>query len=78
MRLWDRFTRSPREKRVVCVCPEQRLFLRIDSRPTFPPHLPLRADETDFLDHDSFVQLQQLVRYYKGELDAAEPLAWAG
>lgn len=73
-RLWDRFTRPPKQKRALCVCPERRLFLRINSRPTFPPHLLVRADEADFLDHDSFLELQRLVRYYESDVSAATRL----
>jgi hypothetical protein len=74
IRLWDRFTRPAKEKRHLCVCPEKRLFLGINSRPTFPPHLLLRVEETSFLDHDSYLQLQQLARHYQAEIDAADYL----
>jgi hypothetical protein len=62
IRVWDHLTRPPKKKWHICVCPDQLLFFRINSRPYFPPHLLLRAEDTEFLDHDSYVELMQLIR----------------
>lgn len=64
IRVWDHQTRPPKIKRHICVCPEKQLFFRINSEPLWPPHLPLKADACDFLDHDSYVELQQLQRLH--------------
>lgn len=74
VRVWDRGTRPPKHKRLICICPERRMFFRINSRALFPPHLLLRADGADFLDHDSYVELQQLLKPFELELEQAELL----
>lgn len=72
--VWDRFTRPQKDKLHICVCIDRRLFLRINTRPLFPPHMPIKAVETDFLEHDSYVELNQLVRHFKDEIDKARHL----
>lgn len=74
IRVWDHLTHPPKLKRHICVCPEKQLFLRINSEPIFPPHLPLKADACDFLDHDSYVELQQLQRLQAYHIEAAEKI----
>jgi hypothetical protein len=74
LRVWDRKTRPPKFKRHICVCPKRQLFLRINSRANFPPHMIIRADGADFLDADSFVELWQLTRPYAQEITEAEIL----
>ena len=71
IRVWDRQVRPPKEKRLICLHAENQHFLRINSKPLFPPHHPLRASECDFLEHDSYVELRQLVRPYAYEIQEA-------
>ena len=72
--MWDHTTHPPKPKRHICVCPEKQLFFRINSDPTFPPHLPIRADNADFLEHDSYIELMQLVRLQGYHIQQAERL----
>ena len=74
IRVWDRNTRPPKFKRHICICPDRQHFLRINSKPVFPPHLLIKADGADFLDEDSYVELQQLVRHFALEIDDADYL----
>ncbi|TWG90355.1 hypothetical protein L598_000700001120 [Mesorhizobium sp. J18] len=74
IRVWDRHTRPPKFKRHICICPQKQLFLRINSRALFPPHMIIRSDGADFLDADSYVELQQLVRHYALEITEADVL----
>jgi hypothetical protein len=56
---------SPRkDKYHICVSPNDRLFLRINSDPppVGPAH-PLLKAQNDFLHHDSYVELLGLVRH---------------
>ncbi len=78
IRVWDRFTRPPKRKRLICICPESQKFLRINTKAVFPPHYIIRGDGADFLDHDSFVELQQMVRPYASDIAAAETLGRLG
>lgn len=50
------------------------MFFRLNSKPLFPPHLIIRADSTNFLDHDSYIELQQLIKDMEFEVDRAEVL----
>jgi hypothetical protein len=43
----------------ICICPEKKLFLRINSRRFWPPWHFLEAAKNSFLDHDSYVELTQ-------------------
>jgi hypothetical protein len=74
IRVWDRGTHPRKFKRHICICPDRQLFLRINSRPIFPPHVIIRAAGSDFLDADSYVELQQLVRHYAQEIAEADVL----
>jgi hypothetical protein len=62
IRVYDHTTHPPKQKRHICVCPSRQLFLRINTNAYFPPHVLLRSDGVSFLDHDSYVELQQLIR----------------
>ena len=63
LKLWDTEIRAPNWKRLICVCPRRRFFLRINTRPFWPPHTRLRqADCADFLEWDSYVELRGLIR----------------
>jgi hypothetical protein len=72
VRIWDRHTRPNKEKLHICVCDRRQLFLRINSRPVFRPFHPLLSANNPFLHHDSFVELQQLVRHMAYEIAHAE------
>jgi len=72
IRIWDRQTRPPKPKLSICVDPDLQWFLRINTRPLFKPHHFLAARGTDYLDHDSYVELQQLVRHFAIDIQQAE------
>ena len=74
VRVWDRQVRPPKQKRLICIAPDRQLFLRINSDPKFAPNHLLLAAESDFLDHDSYVELRQLIRPYAYEIQQAEKL----
>lgn len=72
VRLWDRYTSPNKYKLHICVCDERQLFLRINSDPVFAPVHPLSQKNNPFLHHDSYVELQQLVRHMSQEIREAE------
>lgn len=74
IRVWDRQVRPPKYKRLICIDGEKQRFLRINSAPKFRPHHQLLAADSDFLDHDSYVELRQLVRPYAYEIQQADHL----
>jgi hypothetical protein len=55
----------------VCVCPSRRLFLRINTKPAWPPHHPIKAANNAFLKHDSHVELTTLHFFTESELRQA-------
>jgi hypothetical protein len=72
VRIFDRHTRPNKRKWHICVCDERQLFLRINSEPVFRPHHQLLAANNPFLHHDSYVELQQLVRHVADDIVQAE------
>jgi hypothetical protein len=75
VRIYDRFTRPNKPKRHLCVCDRRQLFLRINSESIFPTcHRILRADNRSFLTHDSYIELQQLLRHVADDIVQAEHL----
>lgn len=70
----DRFTRPEKKKIHICICPEKQYFFRINSKPAYMPVYPLEASRCDFLDHDSFVELNGLVRNSRVDLVGARSL----
>jgi hypothetical protein len=52
-----------RQKWQVCVCPQRRLFLRINHRPIWRPHFLLTRAEHPWLRRDSYVELRVLFRF---------------
>jgi hypothetical protein len=74
IRLWDRHTRPPKVKWHICICPQRQLFLRINTDPIFPPVHPISQANNPWLEHDSFVELQQLVRHLAYEIQQADHL----
>ena len=74
VRLWDRQTRPEKLKRHICICPRSRLFLRINTKAYGPPYHPLYVENCDFLEHDSFVELHQLLRHAPDTVRSAHKL----
>ncbi|WP_137136859.1 hypothetical protein [Rhizobium sp. FKY42] len=74
IRVWDRKTKPPKFKRHICICPQANMFFRINSKPLFPPHMILRAEGAPFLEHDSYIELQQLIKDMAFEVNQAEVL----
>jgi hypothetical protein len=72
LRIWDRYTSPNKRKLHICVCPDMQLFLRINSDPIFQPAHPISKANNAFLHHDSFVELQQLVRHWNDDIRDAE------
>ena len=50
------------------------MFLRLNSKALFPPHLLIRHESADFLEHDSYVELQQLVKDMEFDVQQSELL----
>lgn len=74
IRVWDRQTIPAKLKRAICVAPGKQYFLRINSEPKFKPNHPILKSESDFLDHDSYVELRQLVRPFAYDIQQLELL----
>jgi hypothetical protein len=55
----------------ICVCPQQRRFLRINSKPLWSPWHYMAASQNRFLDHDSYVELTSLHFFTESELRGA-------
>jgi hypothetical protein len=72
--IWDRHTRPPKSKWHICVCDQRQLFLRINSDPVYQPAHPILAANNSFLHHDSFVEVQQLVRHIADDIVQARHL----
>src|SRR5712691_2145119 len=78
LRIWDLYTSPNKPKLHICVCDERQLFLRINSEPVFPPTHALSKASNPFLHHDSYVELQQLVRQMAYEIARAEHVGRLG
>jgi hypothetical protein len=75
VRIFDRETRPEKVKRHICISLTRQLFLRINSRlSTFGPSFQLLVADCDFLEHDSYVELNALVRNSQVEIVKAELL----
>lgn len=61
--IFDPYTRPPKPKWHICVCSRRYFFLRINTQPLWTPNHPLIAEENIFLEHDSFVELRQLLHF---------------
>jgi len=61
--IFDSLTRPKKPKWHICICDQRRLFLRINSRPLWPPHHEIYEEHNTFLDHDSYVELRQLLHF---------------
>jgi hypothetical protein len=62
IRILDTELQPPRIKRLICVCERPWLFLRTNTEPIWPPHIKIRQADCNFLDWDSYVELNELVR----------------
>lgn len=72
VRLFDNTTNPPKSKLFLCVDAGEGWFLRINTKPIWPPHFPLpRAGNEHCLDHDSFLELRGVIEYYEIEIDEA-------
>lgn len=75
IRIFDRLVRPNKPKRHLCICDQLQLFLRINSEAIYQPCHPIRrADNISFLTHDSFIELQQLIRHIADDIVQAELL----
>ena len=62
IRIFDTQTRPQKTK---------RLFLRINSEPLWQPHIKINQADCNFLDWDSYVELNELIRVGVSELREA-------
>jgi hypothetical protein len=72
VRIFDLYTSPRKPKLHICISERRQLFLRINSQPIFKPNHLLRKSSNPYLDHDSYVELQQLVRHMSDEIREAE------
>jgi hypothetical protein len=72
VRIFDLYTSPRKPKLHVCVSERRQLFLRMNSQPIFKPNHLLRKSANAYLTHDSYVELQQLVRHMSEEIREAE------
>jgi len=74
IRVLDRQTNPSKLKRLICIATEKQFFLRINSKPKFRPNHPILAAESNFLHHDSYVELRQLIRPYAYDIQHSDKL----
>jgi hypothetical protein len=72
VRIFDLYTSPQKPKLHICVSERRQLFLRINSQSIFKPNHLLRKSTNAYLAHDSYVELQQLVRHMSEEIREAE------
>jgi hypothetical protein len=72
LRIFDLYTSPRKPKLHICVSERRQLFLRINSQSIFKPNHLLLKSRNDYLTHDSYVELQQLVRHMSDEIREAE------
>lgn len=72
VRIFDLYTSPRKPKLHICVSERRQLFLRINSQSVFKPNHLLVKSRNPFLAHDSYVELQQLVRHMSDEIREAE------
>jgi len=71
IRLHDRWVSPQKAKWHVTICPETRKFLRINSKDLFGVGFLIKKSDCDFLLHDSYVELNKLVRHFVAEVNSA-------
>jgi hypothetical protein len=72
VRIFDLYTSPRKPKLHICISERRQLFLRINSQSIFKPNHLLRKSSNPYLAHDSYVELQQLVRHMSDEIREAE------
>jgi hypothetical protein len=72
VRIFDLYTSPRKPKLHICVSERRQLFLRINSQSIFKPNHLLLQSRNAYLAHDSYVELQQLVRHMSEEIREAE------
>jgi hypothetical protein len=72
VRIFDLYTSPRKPKLHICISERRQLFLRINSEAIFKPNHVLVKSRNAFLAHDSYVELQQLVRHMSDEIRQAE------
>jgi len=72
VRIFDLYTSPRKPKLHICVSERRQLFLRINSESIFKPNHLLTKSRNAYLAHDSYVELQQLVRHMSEEIREAE------
>jgi hypothetical protein len=61
--IFDLYTRPKKPKWHICICSERLLFLRVNTDPLWMPNYPLMTATNTFLEHESFVELRQLLHF---------------
>jgi hypothetical protein len=72
VRIFDLYTSPRKPKLHICVSERRQLFLRLNPQSIFKPNYLLRKSTNAYLAHDSYVELQQLVRHMSEEIREAE------
>jgi hypothetical protein len=72
VRIFDLYTSPRKPKLHICISERRQLFLRINSQSIFKPNHLLVKARNPYLSHDSYVELQQLVRHMSEEIREAE------
>ena len=67
----SRITRPPKDKFIICVCPEEFLFFFINSNPPVPDGAGVEITPSDLpcLSHVSYVDTSMMIMVYPDELD---------
>jgi len=67
----SRVTRPPKDKFIICVCPEELLFFFINSNPPVAEDAGVDITPSDLpcLSHESYVDTSMMVMVYPDELD---------
>ena len=67
----SRITRPPKDKFIICVCPEELLFFFINSNPPIPDGAGVEITPSDLpcLRHVSYVDTSMMIMVYPDELD---------
>ena len=67
----SRITRPPKDKFIICVCPEELLFFFINSNPPVPDGTGVEITPSDLpcLSHVSYVDTSMMIMVYPDELD---------
>ena len=64
-------TKPPKDKFILCVCPEELLFFFINSKPPIPIGAGVEITPSDLpcLSHVSYVDTSKMIMVYPNELD---------